>query len=245
MPIRQAGVQLKMARREDSKMSQGSNLSYQMSYKIRLGWSGRLGTAIYLTLYMTVSFLHHRRVLGVGSRSFHSSWQRQAVSWKMGYLLDFEPYCSCSSFHHPLGNHVSHSPHLIVKTSIRPNAAPCPTFFCGLCFFARQVQVVLAELDGGVVRRLKRAERPSQDIVGVYLSEGLQDLRFVWRLYWFPLLGNSYAWEQLLVGIGNVAITYGFNRYNHDADHLGDYQLSFDYLYNPVLGEFLLRISHK
>ncbi|MCK6363458.1 ABC transporter permease subunit, partial [Streptococcus agalactiae] len=41
--------------------------------------------------------------------------------------------------------------HLIVKTSIGPNAALVPLSFAVFAFFARQVQVVLAELDGGVI----------------------------------------------------------------------------------------------
>ena len=40
---------------------------------------------------------------------------------------------------------------MIVKTSIGPNAALVPLSFAVFAFFARQVQVVLAELDGGVI----------------------------------------------------------------------------------------------
>ena len=38
----------------------------------KMGWAGQAGwgTAIYLTLYMTVLSFHHRRVLGAGGRSF-------------------------------------------------------------------------------------------------------------------------------------------------------------------------------
>ena len=38
----------------------------------KMGWAGQAGwgTAIYLTLYMTVLFFYHRRVLGACCRSF-------------------------------------------------------------------------------------------------------------------------------------------------------------------------------
>ncbi len=47
-------------------------------------------------------------------------------------------------------------------------------------------------------------------------------------------------------GIGNAAIAYGFNRYNHVATIFGDHHYHLDYLYDPVLGRFLTKkLSHK
>ena len=40
-------------------------------------------------------------------------------------------------------------------------------------------------------------------------------------------------------GIGNVAIAYGFNRYNHDVTILATIIIIFDIICNPILGRFL------
>ena len=129
--------------------------------------------------------------------------------------------------------------HLIVKTSIGPNAALVPLLLRSLPFFARQVQVVLAELDGGVIEAAQTSGATFWDIVGVYLSEGLPDLIRVTTVTLISLVGETaMAGAVGAGGIGNVAIAYGFNRYNHD-DHLGDHYYHLDYLYNPVLGRFL------
>ena len=57
--------------------------------------------------------------------------------------------------------------HLIVGTSIGPNAAIVPLSFAVFAFFARQVQVVLAELDGGVIEAAQASGATFWDIVGV------------------------------------------------------------------------------
>ena len=84
--------------------------------------------------------------------------------------------------------------HLIVKTSIGPNAALVPLSFAVFAFFARQVQVVLAELDGGVIEAAQASGSDFWDIVGVYLSEGLPDLIRVTTVTLISLCwGNSYG----------------------------------------------------
>ncbi len=74
---------------------------------------------------------------------------------------------------------------VIVKTSIGPNAALVPLSFAVFAFFARQVQVVLAELDGGVIEAAQASGATFWDIVGVYLSEGLPDFSSFFNGYLF------------------------------------------------------------
>ena len=108
--------------------------------------------------------------------------------------------------------------HLIVGTSIGPNAALSSPYLCSLRLFARRVQVVLAELDGGVIEAAQGSGATFWDIVGVYLSEGLPDLIRVTTVTLISLVGETaMAGAVGAGGIGNVAIAYGFNRYNHDV----------------------------
>ena len=142
--------------------------------------------------------------------------------------------------HHPLGNHVATS-HLIVKTSIGPNAALVPLSFAVFAFFARQVQVVLAELDGGVIEAAASGAT-FWDIVGVYLSEGLPDLIRVTTVTLISLVGETaMAGAVGAGGIGNVAIAYGFNRYNHDVTILATIIIILIIFTIQFLGDFLTK----
>ena len=119
-------------------------------------------------------------------------------------------------------------------------AAIVPLSFAVFAFFARQVQVVLAELDGGVIEAAQASGATFWDIVGVYLSEGLPDLIRVTTVTLISLVGETaMAGAVGAGGIGNVAIAYGFNRYNHDVTILATIIYHFDYLCNPILGRFL------
>ena len=137
--------------------------------------------------------------------------------------------------------------HLIVGTSIGPNAAIVPLSFAVFAFFARQVQVVLAELDGGVIEAAQASGATFWDIVGVYLSEGLPDLIRVTTVTLISLVGETaMAGAVGAGGIGNVAIAYGFNRYNHDVTILATIIIILIIFTIQFLGDFLTKkLSHK
>ena len=136
---------------------------------------------------------------------------------------------------------------LVVGTSIGPNAAIVPLSFAVFAFFARQVQVVLAELDGGVIEAAQASGATFWDIVGVYLSEGLPDLIRVTTVTLISLVGETaMAGAVGAGGIGNVAIAYGFNRYNHDVTILATIIIILIIFAIQFLGDFLTKkLSHK
>ena len=152
----------------------------------------------------------------------------------------------CGSFHHPLGNHVA-TLSLDRQDEHRAKCSPCPTLFAVFAFFARQVQVVLAELDGGVIEAAQASGATFWDIVGVYLSEGLPDLIRVTTVTLISLVGETaMAGAVGAGGIGNVAIAYGFNRYNHDVTILATIIIILIIFTIQFLGDFLTKkLSHK
>ena len=137
------------------------------------GW----GTAIYLTLYMTVSFPSSSEgFLGLVAGLFlvltapGGVLENKVVFWildKITSIFRAVPFIILLAVLSPFS-------HLIVGTSIGPNAAIVPLSFAVFAFFARQVQVVLAELDGGVIEAAQASGATFWDIVGVYLSEVFQ-----------------------------------------------------------------------
>ena len=121
----------------------------------KMGWAGQAGwgTAIYLTLYMTVLSFIIGGFLGLVAGLFlvltapGGVLENKVIFWildKITSIFRAVPFIILLAIMSPLS-------HLIVKTSIGPNAALVPLSFAVFAFFARQVQVVLAELDGGVI----------------------------------------------------------------------------------------------
>ena len=121
----------------------------------KMGWSGQAGwgTAIYLTLYMTVFSFIIGGFLGLVAGLFlvltapGGVLENKVVFWildKITSIFRAVPFIILLAVLSPFS-------HLIVGTSIGPNAAIVPLSFAVFAFFARQVQVVLAELDGGVI----------------------------------------------------------------------------------------------
>ncbi len=109
------------------------------------------------------------------------------------------------------------------------------------------MQVVLAELDGGVIEAAQASGATFWDIVGVYLSEGLPDLIRVTTVTLISLVGETaMAGAVGAGGIGNVAIAYGFNRFNHDVTVLATLIIILIIFTIQFLGDFLTKkLSHK
>ena len=95
----------------------------------KMGWAGQAGwgTAIYLTLYMTVLSFIIGGFLGLVAGLF-------LVLTAPGGVLENKVvlYFPCGSLYHPLGNLVSPLS-LDCEDKYWAKCSPCSTFFCSLC----------------------------------------------------------------------------------------------------------------
>ena len=106
----------------------------------------------------------------------------------------------------------------IVGTNLGMTAALVPLSAATFPFFARQVQVVLAELDQGVIEAAQASGATLWDIIKVYLSEGLPDLIRVSTVTLISLVGETAMAGAIGAGgLGYIAIYYGYNRSNTDV----------------------------
>ena len=153
----------------------------------KMGWLGQAGwgTAIYLTLYMTVLSFIIGGFLGLVAGLFlvltgpGGVLEDKLVFWvldKITSIFRAVPFIILLAVLSPFS-------HLIVGTSIGPNAAIVPLSFAVFAFFARQVQVVLSELDGGVIEAAQASGATFWDIVGVYLIKRAVWLFFIYQIF--------------------------------------------------------------
>ena len=161
----------------------------------KLGWSGQYGwgTAIYLTLYMTVISFIIGGFLGLVTGLLLVLTRPGGVIEnrivfqildKITSLFRAIPFIILLAFINPLT-------YLLLKNTIGPTAALVPLSLAVFPFFARQVQVVLSELDGGVIEAAQASGATFWDIVGVYLREGLPDLIRVTTVTIISLIGET------------------------------------------------------
>lgn len=107
----------------------------------------------------------------------------------------------------------------IVDTRIGPKAAIVPLVVSCVPFFARQVEQALAEVDPGVIEAAEAmGKSPFEIITSVYLREGLPNLIRAGSITLISLLGLT-AMAGLIGGggIGDLAISVGYNRYKDDV----------------------------
>ena len=194
----------------------------------RMGWSGQAGwgTAIYLTLYMTFISFVIGGLLGLiaglllvltapggiieNKLVFH-------ILDKITSIFRAIPFIILLALINPFTR-------MIVGTGIGPTAALVPLSLAVFPFFARQVQVVLSELDRGVIEAAQASGATFWDIVGVYLREGLPDLIRVTTVTLISLVGETAMAGAIGAGgLGNVAISYGYQRFNNDVTLLATF----------------------
>ena len=217
----------------------------------RMGWDGQAGwgTAIYMTLYMTAISFVIGGFSGLVTGLFlvltkpGGVLENKIAFWildKVTSVFRAIPFIILLAVLSPFS-------HFIVGTGIGPNAAIVPLSFAVYAFFARQVQVVLSELDGGVIEAAQASGATLWDIIGVYLTEGLPDLIRVTTVTLISLIGETaMAGAVGAGGIGNVAIAYGFNRYNHDVTILATVVIVAIIFTIQFAGDFLTKkLSHK
>ena len=136
---------------------------------------------------------------------------------------------------------------LIVKTNLGATAALVPLSAATFPFFARQVQVVLSELDRGVIEAAQASGATIFDIIKVYLGEGLPDLIRVSTVTLISLVGETAMAGAIGAGgLGNVAISYGYNRSNTDVTFVATVAILLLIFAIQFIGDFLTRkLSHR
>lgn len=136
---------------------------------------------------------------------------------------------------------------VLVKTTLGPTAALVPLSVAVFAFFLRQVQVVLSELDKGVIEAAQASGATTWDLVGVYLSEGLPDLIRVSTVTLISLVGETAMAGAIGAGgLGNTAISYGYNRFNDDVTWVATLAILLLIFTIQFIGDWLTRkVSHR
>lgn len=135
----------------------------------------------------------------------------------------------------------------IVGTNLGMTAALVPLSAATFPFFARQVQVVLAELDQGVIEAAQASGATLWDIIKVYLSEGLPDLIRMSTVTLISLVGETAMAGAIGAGgLGYIAIYYGYNRSNTDVTLVATLLILILIFLIQFIGDFLTnKLSHK
>lgn len=217
----------------------------------KIGWDGQTGwwTATYLTLYMTFASFAVGGVMGLvtglalvitGPSGIR---ENKVVFWildTVSSILRAVPFIVLLALIFPLTK-------LIVGTTIGTDAALVPLALSVFPFYARQVQVVLAELDRGVIEAAEASGATFWDIVLVYLGEGLPEIIRVTTFSLVSLVGyTSMAGAIGSGGLGMVALVYGQQRFNYDVTFLATILILLIIFIIQFIGDFLSRkLSHK
>ncbi|MGH2103955.1 methionine ABC transporter permease [Aerococcus urinaeequi] len=108
---------------------------------------------------------------------------------------------------------------LIAGTSIGTTAAVVPLVVATVPFYARQIQNALVEVNPGVIEAAQAMGLSSGDIVfRVYLKEALPGIIRVSALSIINVIGlTAMAGTIGGGGLGNLAITRGYNRFQTDV----------------------------
>lgn len=136
---------------------------------------------------------------------------------------------------------------ILVKTNLGATAAIVPLSVATYAFFTRQVQVVLAEVDRGVIEAAQASGATAFDLIKVYLTEGLPDIIRVSTVTLISLVGETAMAGAIGAGgIGNVAQSYGYQRFNHDVTWVATLIILLMIFAIQLLGDWLTRkISHR
>ncbi|HEL0651920.1 TPA: ABC transporter permease [Streptococcus equi subsp. zooepidemicus] len=216
-----------------------------------LGWSGDAGwgVAIWNTLYMTiVPFIVGGAIgLFIGLLLVlmgpDGVIENRLVCWlldKLTSIFRAIPFVILIAI-------LASFTYLIMGTTLGATAALVPLTFATFPFFARQIQVVFSELDRGVIEAAQASGATFWDIVRVYLSEGLPDLIRVSTVTLISLVGETAMAGAIGAGgLGNVAISYGYNRFNNDVTWVATLIILLLIFAIQFIGDSLTRhFSHK
>ncbi|MFC4653350.1 methionine ABC transporter permease [Lactococcus nasutitermitis] len=217
-----------------------------------LGWGGETGwgTAIGQTLYMTVVSAIIGGILGlifgVGLvvTADDGITPNKIVFWifdKIVSLFRAVPFIILLAFIAPVTQ-------AIVGTQIGTTAALVPLSLGVFPFYARQVQAALEAVDHGKVEAAQTVGADFIDIVfTVYLREELSGLIRVSTVTIISLIGlTAMAGAIGSGGLGNTAISYGYNRFDNDVTFIATLLILIFVLLVQLIGDFLAKkVSHK
>ena len=219
---------------------------------VSLGWSTDLGwgTAIWQTLYMTFVSAFFGGILGLlfgfGLVLFEEKGilANRGIFWILDKIVSIFraiPFIILLAFISPLTQ-------LIVHTQIGMTAALVPLSLGVFPFYARQVQNALVSVDHGIIEAAQAFGATTSEIIfKVYLRESLADLIRVSTVTLISLVGlTAMAGAIGSGGLGNVAISVGFNRFQNDVTLIATLLIIIFIFAIQFIGDFLAKhASHK
>ena len=136
---------------------------------------------------------------------------------------------------------------LIVGTTIGIPGAIVPLVIATVPFFSRQVQLALLEVDKGVIEAsIAMGCTPLEIIFRVYLKEGLPSLIRASSLTIISLIGlTTMAGAFGAGGIGNLAISRGYNRFQGDVIVVATINMLIIVFISQAVGDFLEKRATK
>ena len=136
---------------------------------------------------------------------------------------------------------------LIVGTTIGIPGAIVPLVIATVPFFSRQVQLALLEVDRGVIEAsVAMGCTPLEIIFRVYLKEGLPSLIRASSLTIISLIGlTTMAGAFGAGGIGNLAISRGYNRFQGDVIVVATIVMLIIVFISQAVGDFLEKRATK
>ncbi|USS86026.1 MULTISPECIES: methionine ABC transporter permease [Fructilactobacillus] len=136
----------------------------------------------------------------------------------------------------------------IVGTQIGTTAALVPLSVGVFPFYARQVQVALQSVNQGTIESAQSLGSSNWDIIsGVYLSEAFPELIRVSTVTLISLVGlTAMAGAIGAGGLGNMAISYGYNRFANDTTLVATILVVIMVLIIQVVGDVWARwVDHS
>ena len=135
----------------------------------------------------------------------------------------------------------------VVGTSIGTTASIVPLVVATVPFYARQIQNALVEVDAGVIEAAQSmGASPWEIIIRVYLKEGLPGIIRVSSVTIINLIGlTAMAGVIGGGGLGNLAITRGYNRFQNDVTLVATIIILIIVFISQALGNALVKkVSH-
>ncbi|MBS9336379.1 methionine ABC transporter permease [Fructobacillus papyrifericola] len=216
------------------------------------GWGGDTGwgTAIFQTLFMTFWSAVFGGLLGLifgiglvvtGPRGITPN---KTIFWILDKIVSIfraVPFIILLAFIAPFTK-------ALVGTQIGINAALVPLSLGVFPFYARQIQVALSEVDGGIVEAAQAVGASFIQIVfGVYIKEGRSEIIRVSTVTLISLIGlTAMAGAIGAGGLGNMAVAYGYNRFANDTTLVATVLVLIMVLIVQVTGDWLAKkYNHK